>query len=253
MAIVPKKPQPAPQPRAEIPSPPPRRRIVPKPQESAIKDPAKTPQHCASPAPSAAPPKRKRGHAQKDERGKYMPTGDYPVGFGRAPVKNQFDGSRPGPGRPKGSRSQASIEREELQKKREITENGVRIKLSHRELATKITVKNALEKQNRHDLREVMEMARRHFPEIQTNDEAALPFGNAGLDQAILAQFFASLQLGEPATDVTDPFADAAFAPGGGTAPDAAWGEGDWAAPGYDEPDSDLGGSDADEEDGHDA
>lgn len=246
MPIVAKKPQPAPQHRADIPSPPPRRRIVPQPQESTPAAPEPAPQHCA--VPPATKPARKRGHAQKDERGKYLPTGNYPNGFCRPPIKNQFDGTKPGPGRPPGSRSQASVEREELLKKRMITENGERIKVSTRELATKLKVKNALEKQNRHELSEVLEMARRHFPEVRDDNEAGLPFGDAGLDEAILAQFFAALQLGEPAAASANPLAAAAFASG-----DGSGAESEWSDPGYTEPDPDLIGSDDDGEDGYDA
>jgi len=75
-----------------------------------VKAPAQT-----TSASGTAPPKQKRGHARKDARGKWQPTGDYDVGFGKPPKAHRFDGTKPGPGRPKESRSQDSYLREELE------------------------------------------------------------------------------------------------------------------------------------------
>ena len=63
-----------------------------------------------------------------------MPTGDYPTGFARPPVATRFDGSKAGPGRPKGSRSQKSLWREQLDKKVGLSVDGVHRKIKKREL-----------------------------------------------------------------------------------------------------------------------
>ena len=186
----------------------------------------------------AAPAKRRRGHAQKDERGKFLPTGDYDVGFGRPPAHTRFDGTRPGPGRPKGSRSQDSYMRDELESVREIRIDGVARKLKHRQLISKMMVAKALEKPSERALKNVHDMAVRLFPdEPRAEAPGAAPLGDATLDEMVLRHFFAGLALGEAGEEAGDPLRDLMREPLG---PDPAdgdeWGEGDWSQPGEEGP-----------------
>jgi len=100
------------------------------------------PDPLGEPAPK---PGQRRGHARRNADGKFEPTGDYPAGFARPPVHTRFDGSKPGPGRPKGLRSQASYLREALDETLTLTENGIQRKIKKRQAAAKIFVKSGLE------------------------------------------------------------------------------------------------------------
>ena len=183
-------------------------------------------------------PKRRRGHAKKDERGKWLPTGPG-TGFASPPLDTRFDGTRKGPGRPKGSRSQSSIIKEELNAKRVVNENGKRKKYSNRHLATKLLLNEALDKKKFKDLETVVELAAKHFPEQQSGAPTQSPLGHPELDQEILRQLFAGMQLGEPMPGAIDPLGDALLPPGApGHEPEQAWeGEEDWDAPDGDDDD----------------
>ena len=58
---------------------------------------------------------RRRGHATKDENGKWQPTAPYPNGFARTPADTRFKpGGKGGPGRPKGSVSHDALMQKHL-------------------------------------------------------------------------------------------------------------------------------------------
>ena len=218
--------------QAYIPSPPPRvRRVVAQtcPIPVAPSSEAQVPLEQASAPPR---PKQRRGHARKDEQGKWQPTGDYQVGFGRPPVTTRFNG-KPGPGRPKGSRSQESYMREELEQVRTIRIDGVPKKLKHRQLVAKLMVANALEKKTDKALATAHEHATRLFPEMPTSEPGRSPLGEVGFDEAVLRQFFSRLSLGEPVEGAGDPLADLLRDPlGPEPEDDDEWNEGDWSVPG---------------------
>lgn len=195
-----------------------------------------------APAPAASKPeppekdvkpRRRRGHARKDERGKWKPTGDYETGFCRPPLHGRFDGKR-GPGRPKGSRSQDSYWKEELNSVRTVSENGAPKKYRQRELILKLIMKGALEHKRPKDLAAVDEIARRLFPDASASEANHSPLGNAAFDQVLLQQLFEGLQLGEARPGAAAGLADALFdqpsdddVPGGDEQP---WDDEDWSS-----------------------
>lgn len=223
--------------------------------------------------PEAAPkPKQRRGHARRDKDGKFMPTGDYPVGFASPPIQHRFDGTQKSPGRPKGARSQESYEREAFDRQMSLTINGVTRKMPKRQIAVELAVKAALANPDKAVMEKALDRAKLLYPE-RAKDEAVLsPLGNAGLDHMVIQQFVARLSLGEP-----DPAASELPGEPGTDAPPAslddgaqsAWDEGNWGDAGSsdgDEPDEDGGDAGAandwdaagdgdaadDEENGHD-
>lgn len=71
--------------------------------------------------PAAKQPKTVK--VMVDGKLKNQPTGDHAAGYGRPPVKHQFQpGNKGGPGRPKGSKSQDTLLREELAAKQSVRE-----------------------------------------------------------------------------------------------------------------------------------
>ena len=112
---------------------------------------------------STVPPKPKRGHAVKDRDGKWVPTGDYEVGFGRPPVAHQFNG-KPGPGRPRREVSHDHILRRHLEQKRKVRFDGQEKTMSVLELVIATTIKGALQGKDK-PLRELRLEIARLFPE----------------------------------------------------------------------------------------
>lgn len=104
------------------------------------------PQTQSQPLPQAdVTTSRRRGHATRDERGKFEPAGDYQVGFARPPAQHRFaKGNRGGPGRPKRSISHDAMLRKELAQKRPVRIDGKSQILTLRELLLKTAVKDAL-------------------------------------------------------------------------------------------------------------
>lgn len=95
--------------------------------------------------------KKQRGHAVRDEDGKYQPTADYPSGFARPPEHSRFKpGGKGGPGRPKGAVSHDKLLAKHLQEKREVTIGGKRQRITNRELLIISTLKSALEGKDKH-------------------------------------------------------------------------------------------------------
>lgn len=217
--------------RPDIPSPPPRvHGLVPASSPPAVAPTVET-QAALESASAAARLKQRRGHAIKNAQGKFMPTGKG-VGFANPPKEHRFNG-KPGPGRPKGSRSQDSYMREELEQIRTIRIDGVPKKLKHRQLVSKLMVANALEKKTDKALATAHDHAMRLFPEAQATELGRSPLGEVGFDEAVLRQFFSGLSLGEPKEGPSDPLADLLRDPlGPEPDDDAEWNEGDWTVPG---------------------
>lgn len=184
------------------------------------------------------PRQQKRGHARKGDNGKWQPTGDYKTGFAKPPKQHQFDGSKAGPGRPKGSRSQDSYWREELDAVRTIRIDGVPTKVKSRQLLAKVTLANALEKRSEKALASANDNARRLFPDAGPAEMAVSPLGDASIDEAVLRQLFSGLALGEPKEGMNDPLFDLLREPLGPQADDdedwddGVWDEEEWNAPG---------------------
>ena len=98
--------------------------------------------------------------AVKDENGKWQPTGDYEVGFGRPPVASRFSG-KPGPGRPKGLVSYDGLVTKHLGKKRRVRIEGREKSITQAELIVMKTVNDAVEGKNRDARKQVfIDMAR---------------------------------------------------------------------------------------------
>jgi len=132
----------------------------------------------------------------KGGKPKRQPTGDYLVGNCRAPVSGQFKPGNPGgPGRPPKSRNQDTIIREQLDEKRPLTIDGKTKNLSQREILPMILMKSAMGGELR-AIKILLDEAARLFPEPTA---AADSDNSAAEDEAIVAAFMASLNLGEPA------------------------------------------------------
>ena len=185
-------------------------------------------------APEVAPPeiplptKKQRGHARKDERGKYVPTGEYSTGFARPPKASQFNGTTKSPGRPKGSVSQDSIMRRELEKTRLVRQGGKERKVKNRELLVQLRMKQAFEKPSDKGLHMLSEDARRLFPDASSEAQHNLHAVDPRVDEELIRQFFKFHSLGEPNPEAGDPLADFLTEPLGSQDLD----DGDWDAPG---------------------
>ena len=154
------------------------------------------------PQPQAVNPRSRavRVKPPRGKRAKRQPTGNYPVGFAKAPEHSRFQPNNPGgPGRPKGSRSQNSILRKELEAKRVVRIDGRGVKLSNRELATKMFLTKAFEKSDPKQLMQVIQFSQHLFPETTEGGTAITdPAATAILDQQILSDFWAGREMGEP-------------------------------------------------------
>ena len=143
----------------------------------------------------------------KGGKPKRQPTGDYLTGNCRPPVSGQFKPGNPGgPGRPPKSRNQDTIIREQLEEKRPLTIDGKIKNLSQREILPMMLMKAAMGGELR-AIKILLDEAARLFPE----PPATAASGNsAAEDEAIVAAFMASLNLGEPAdSDGEQPESDA--------------------------------------------
>lgn len=149
----------------------------------------------APPAPLLEPlPKRKRGHAIKNEQGKFMPTGDGP-GFANPPKEHRFNG-KPGPGRPKGALSHDTIVRKHLELKRKVRIDGQEKSVSVRELLVMTAHKQALEGKIK-ALTEAMAESARLYPDLQSaNSLGNSPILSAA-DRQLLDEHLSGLGLGE--------------------------------------------------------
>ncbi len=141
-------------------------------------------------APDRSPPQQRRGHATKDDAGKWQPTSDYLSGFAKPPVEHQFKpGGKGGPGRPKGSVSHDALMQKHLKQKREVSVGGRRQKLSTRELLVMSTVKAALEGKDKHARTYALASSERLYPSREGNDHAAATPAISASDALSLAEY----------------------------------------------------------------
>lgn len=162
-----------------------------------------------------------------DGKSKSRPTGDHVIGYGRPPAVSQFKAKNKGGGRPKGSKSQATLEREALNKKYAATRGGRKRMVAARELIVEKMVTTVLTTKNYKDMRDLSDRAARLHPDQPQLQPQAVydPIADLG----VLEQAKALLSLGEPGDEV-DPFADVATGRpdlGDANASDG-WSEGDW-------------------------
>ena len=108
---------------------------------------------------------KKAKPTKKANRPKKQPTGDYENGYCRPPIEHQFDGSRPGPGRPPGSVAQDTIARKHLDWRRTDNVVGNAINVSNRELIYMQVVNAALGGKDRKAMSLALIDAHRLFPE----------------------------------------------------------------------------------------
>ena len=168
------------------------------------------------------------------EREKRQPTGDYPEGYCRAPVRTRFQaGNSGGPGRPKkDNKSQDELMRAELLKSQHVTEGGHRRRRTTRELIPRLLVKTTLQKLNPKELRALHDEGRRLFPE-RLADAASVVVLDPQAERAYLREMLAAIQLGESDAAGADPLADVTsgvFEAHDAEEDDGSWDEGDWDA-----------------------
>lgn len=169
----------------------------------AVSDGATVPVTTAPPAPILEPPlKRMRGHAIKNEEGKFMPTGEGP-GFANPPKEHQFrKGGSGGPGRPRGSVSYDTLVRKHLTTKRRVRIEGVDRQVSTAELILMTTIKDAAEGKGRDARKYILAEIARAFPtqedrqsigprELNASDALSLAEYEAELRRQLLAEILA--------------------------------------------------------------
>lgn len=169
---------------------------------------------------------RRKPLAKKEKR----ILGNYPVGYCRAPEEHQFQpGNKGGPGRPRGSKSQNSLLRAELDRKHTTREGGKTKKTAARDLISRLIVTGPITSRNYKDLDRLNALARDLYPDLVSETGVAEAYDPAK-DEAVLRSFLASLQLGEASATGLDPLADRATGrpEPGQSAGDDAWDEGDW-------------------------
>lgn len=133
---------------------------------------------------------RRRGHATKDENGKWQPTAPYPNGFAKAPPDTQFKpGGKGGPGRPKGSVSHDALMQKHLKQKREVSVGGRRQKVATRELLVMSMVKAALEGKDKHARSYALASSERLYPSREVNDNGATAPALSASDALSLVEY----------------------------------------------------------------
>lgn len=136
--------------------------------------------------------------SRKAKKEKKQPTGDYPKGYCRPPVETRFDGTKPGPGRPRGAVSQDTLLKKHLTQVRPVAIEGKQTKLQVRELVLMLRVKEALSG-NRRSADYVLAEAARLFSERVATAEHGSPLAWRDIDEhdrAILEAFQAALLAG---------------------------------------------------------
>lgn len=217
-------------------SPPPRKRPVPPvltPPGELLADAIGEPQPAQQPpATTRDSPTRKPKSARKTrtKREKRIIKGDHPVGYGRPPVEHRFkERNKGGPGRPRGSKSQNTLLRAELDRKHPVTEGGKTIKTSARELMTRLAVRSAIARRDHKELLKFITISCDLFPD-PVSEAGVGEVHDPDIDELVLQNLFASLQLGEPAAQGINPLADRATGrPDLGQSNGSdGWDEGDW-------------------------
>lgn len=137
--------------------------------------------------------KRRRGHAVKNEQGKFMPTSEG-VGFASPPKEHQFKTGGPGgPGPKKWSVSFDTLIRKHLTTKRRVRIEGVDRKVSTAELILMTTIKDAAEGKSRDARKYVLAEMARAFP-AQADSQAVGPREINDSDALSLAEYEAELR-----------------------------------------------------------
>lgn len=136
----------------------------------------------------------RRGHAVKDERGKWLPTGNYDSGWCQPPQATRFKkGCKPGPGRPRGTVSHDTLLKKHLGQKRRIRVDGRERDVATREIVLMTTVKAAAEGKDREARKYVLqEMARIYGGEGR--DNSGVPVELSASDALSLAEFEAEIR-----------------------------------------------------------
>ncbi len=178
-----------------IPDSPPRSRFrikvkVPSPQ--AVEAPAAEERDDSVLAAETKSPPLSGSEKIRDER---QTKKDYKVGYGRPPVETRFDGSRPGPGRPRGAVSQDTLMKKHFSHAERVAVEGKLIKIQARELAIMLRKKAAMSG-DRHAIDYVLKHSDRLFAEPEATAGGAR--GNVSIDmdahdKAILAALQAML------------------------------------------------------------
>ena len=165
-----------------------KRELVPSPP--AVAEPSSPP---LPPPPSPSP---QRGHATRDESGKWQATGDYDVGYCRPPEATRFKkGGKPGPGRPKGSVSHDTMVRRALDAKQTIRIDGKEKKLSRRELVVTRSILDAVAGKDRDARNYVLkESARLYGAPIDAPDTGGTEAALNASDALSLEEFIADLR-----------------------------------------------------------
>lgn len=153
-------------------------------------------------------------------------TGGHDEGYCMPPIKNQFQKGNRGGGRPRGSKSQATLEREALNKKYSAMQGGRKRMVAARGLIAEKMVTTVLKKDNYRDLRDLSDRAARLHPD-QSQAQLHAVYDPAA-DLAVIEQVKMVLALGDAGR--SDPLADIATAsPDLGQSTDGdSWSEGDW-------------------------
>jgi hypothetical protein len=145
--------------------------------------------------PPEQKPAKRRGHATKDDRGKWQPTSDYPHGFARTPEHSRFKrGCKGGPGRPKGSVSHDALMAKHLNQKREVSLNGRRRQVANRELVIMSTVKSAIEGKDKQARAHVLAHDQRLHPSKEGGEDALGAPALSASDMLSLAEYEAELR-----------------------------------------------------------
>jgi hypothetical protein len=247
----------------------PRRRIPQRPSESEAPLPAAIPDQAAADLPNTEPANteppstepvtaekkpRRRGVATRRADGKWQAPEGNTKGFACPPKEHQFTG-KPGPGRPRGARSQKSYLREALDKPMALTIEGTARRMKRRQVAAELFVKTALENPDKIVMAKLLAQADELYPDRVRDEAAVSPLGDARLDQMVIAQYLAGLTLGEPDPGAAEPeydpppLGDPSSGTGNNDHAGDPWSEGDWHAPGADEPSADEPEDDNDDDD----
>jgi hypothetical protein len=126
------------------------------------------------------------GKTTKDADGKWRPTGNHEVGFGRPPKHSRFNG-KPGPGRPKGSLNYDTVLSKHLAMKRKVQIDGREQTLTQGELVIIATVRDALAGKGRDARKQVLADMQRMSPDPLPDTADAGSYNDA--DNATLEEY----------------------------------------------------------------
>lgn len=180
--------------------------IVPRARVRAVPTPSAD---VGMPLPTSDAAAKPLEHAKKAAREKHQPTGDYPEGYCRTPVRTRFQKGNPGgPGRPKkDSKSQDDLMRAEFLKLQHVTEKGRRRRITTRELIPGLLIKAILQKSSPKELHALEDIACRLFPGRPADASSQVTI-DPQQEREYVRQLIASVHIGELAGESADPLAD---------------------------------------------